>query len=91
MIYGVLLSIPERQVRKYEDVIRGIIGEGIARSDILSFTEARYKGDVAFVMLARSRRAAERLYNDLKEYPNSCKGNRDRRRVIFLTPFPSFC
>ncbi|NPA62863.1 MAG: hypothetical protein GXN95_04850 [Methanococci archaeon] len=69
MIYGILLNIPEKHATKYEDLIRRIIGEGIARGDILSFTEARYKGDVAFVMLARSRRAAEKVYEQLKEHP----------------------
>ncbi|AIJ05434.1 hypothetical protein JH146_0585 [Methanocaldococcus bathoardescens] len=69
MIYGVLLNIPEKHATKYEDLIRKIIGEGIARGDILSFTEARYSGDVAFVMLARSRRAAEKVYQQLKEHP----------------------
>ncbi|WP_423792009.1 hypothetical protein ACPB8Q_04565 [Methanocaldococcus indicus] len=69
MIYGVLLNIPEKHATKYEDLIRKIIGEGIARGDILSFCEARYKGDIAFVMLARSRRAAERVYEYLKEHP----------------------
>ncbi|XRO77168.1 hypothetical protein ACO3VM_01185 [Methanocaldococcus sp. 10A] len=69
MIYGVLLNIPEKHATKYEDLIRRIIGEGIARGDILSFTEARYSGDVAFVMLARSRRAAEKVYQQLKDHP----------------------
>ncbi|AIU70869.1 hypothetical protein TEU_11280 [Thermococcus eurythermalis] len=69
MIYGVLLSIPEKFVAKYEDEVRKAIGYGIARGDIISFTEARYKGDVAFVMLARSNRAAERVASELKELP----------------------
>ncbi|HIP75256.1 MAG TPA: hypothetical protein EYH24_03925 [Thermococcus paralvinellae] len=69
MIYGILLNIPEKHVSKYEDVIRRTIGEGIAKGYILSFTEGRYKGDVAFVMLARSRRAVEKVYEQLKEYP----------------------
>ncbi|ENN96052.1 hypothetical protein J422_04253 [Methanocaldococcus villosus KIN24-T80] len=69
MIYGVLLNIPEKYAPKYEDIIRKIIGEGIARGDIISFCEARYKGDVAFVMLARSRRAAQKVYEELKEHP----------------------
>jgi len=69
MIYGVLLSIPEKFVSKYEDEVRKTIGYGIARGDIISFTEARYKGDVAFVMLARSNRAAERIANELRELP----------------------
>ncbi len=69
MIYGVLLSIPAKFVTKYEDEVRKTIGYGIARGDIISFTEARYKGDVAFVMLARSNRAAERVVNELKELP----------------------
>jgi class 3 adenylate cyclase len=69
MIYGVLLSIPAKFVTKYEDEVRKTIGYGIARGDIISFTEARYKGDVAFVMLARSNRAAERIANELKELP----------------------
>ncbi|MBP1912698.1 hypothetical protein [Thermococcus stetteri] len=73
MIYGVLLSIPEKVVSKYEDEVRKIIGQGIARGDIISFTEARYKGDVAFVMLARSNRAAERVANELKELPINVK------------------
>ena len=37
--------------------------------DVISFTEARYKGDVAFVMLTRSNRAAERVVSELKELP----------------------
>ena len=69
MIYGILLNIPEKHATKYEDLIRRVIGEGIARGDILSFTEARNSGDVAFVMLARSRRAAEKVYQQLKEHP----------------------
>ncbi|EEB74282.2 hypothetical protein [Thermococcus sp. AM4] len=69
MIYGVLLSIPEKLVQKYEDQVRKTIGYGIARGDIISFTEAKYKGDVAFVMLARSRRAAERTFSELSELP----------------------
>ncbi|ADG12896.1 hypothetical protein [Methanocaldococcus infernus] len=69
MIYGILLNIPEKYANKYEDLIRRIIGEGIARGDILSFCEARYEGDVAFVMLARSRRAAMKVYEQLKEHP----------------------
>ncbi|AMQ19315.1 hypothetical protein [Thermococcus peptonophilus] len=73
MIYGVLLSIPEKFVSKYEEEVRKIIGQGIARGDIISFTEARYKGDVAFVMLARSNRAAERVANELKELPINVK------------------
>ncbi|AHL22697.1 MULTISPECIES: hypothetical protein [Thermococcus] len=73
MIYGVLLSIPEKFVTKYEDEVRKTIGYGIARGDIISFTEARYKGDVAFVMLARSNRAAERVVNELKELPINVK------------------
>ena len=73
MIYGVLLSIPEKFVTKYEDEVRKTIGYGIARGDIISFTEARYRGDVAFVMLARSNRAAERLANELKELPINVK------------------
>jgi hypothetical protein len=73
MIYGVLLSIPGKFVTKYEDDVRKIIGQGIARGDIISFTEARYKGDVAFVMLARSNRAAERVANELKELPINVK------------------
>ncbi|WP_099211895.1 hypothetical protein [Thermococcus henrietii] len=73
MIYGVLLSIPAKFVTKYEDEVRKTIGYGIARGDIISFTEARYKGDVAFVMLARSNRAAERVANELKELPINVK------------------
>ncbi|WP_297066292.1 hypothetical protein [Thermococcus sp.] len=73
MIYGVLLSIPAKFVTKYEDEVRKTIGYGIARGDIISFTEARYKGDVAFVMLARSNRAAERVVNELKELPVNVK------------------
>ena len=73
MIYGVLLSIPAKFVTKYEDEVRKTIGYGIARGDIISFTEARYKGDVAFVMLARSNRAAERIANELKELPINVK------------------
>jgi len=73
MIYGVLLSIPEKFVTKYEDDVRKTIGYGIAKGDIISFTEARYKGDVAFVMLARSNRAAERVANELKELPINVK------------------
>ncbi|WP_297552735.1 hypothetical protein [Thermococcus sp.] len=73
MIYGVLLSIPAKFVTKYEDEVRKTIGYGIARGDIISFTEARYKGDVAFVMLARSSRAAERVVNELKELPINVK------------------
>ncbi|AMM54345.1 hypothetical protein [Pyrococcus kukulkanii] len=73
MIYGVLLSIPEKHVAKYEDEVRKAIGNGIARGDIISFTEARYKGDVAFVMLARSQKAAERTVNELKELPINVK------------------
>ncbi|CAI1493259.1 Biopolymer transport protein ExbD/TolR [Thermococcus nautili] len=73
MIYGVLLSIPAKFVTKYEDEVRKTIGYGIARGDIISFTEARYKGDVAFVMLARSNRAAERVVNELKELPINVK------------------
>jgi len=69
MIYGVLLSIPEKFVSKYEDEVRKAIGHGIARGDVLNFTEARYRGDVAFVMLARSNRAAERVANELRELP----------------------
>ncbi len=69
MIYGILLNIPEKHATKYEDLIRRIIGEGIARGDIISFTEARYQGDIAFVMLARSRRAAQKVYEQLKEHP----------------------
>ena len=73
MIYGVLLSIPAKFVTKYEDEVRKTIGYGIAKGDIISFTEARYKGDVAFVMLARSNRAAERVANELKELPINVK------------------
>jgi len=73
MIYGVLLSIPAKFVTKYEDEVRKTIGYGIARGDIISFTEARYKGDVAFVMLARSNRAAERVASELKELPINVK------------------
>ena len=73
MIYGVLLSIPEKVVSRYEDEVRKAIGLGIARGDVISFTEARYKGDVAFVMLARSNRAAERVANELKELPINVK------------------
>ena len=73
MIYGVLLSIPAKFVTKYEDEVRKTIGYGIARGDIISFTEARYKGDVAFVMLARSNRAAERVANELRELPINVK------------------
>ena len=73
MIYGVLLSIPEKFVTKYEDEVRKTIGYSIAKGDIISFTEARYKGDVAFVMLARSNRAAERVANELKELPINVK------------------
>ena len=73
MIYGVLLSIPEKFVSKYEDEVRKTIGYGIARGDVISFTEARYKGDVAFVMLARSNRAAERIANELRELPINVK------------------
>ncbi|NJE02580.1 hypothetical protein [Thermococcus sp. MV11] len=73
MIYGVLLSIPEKLVPKYEDEVRKVIGHGIARGDVISFTEARYKGDVAFVMLARSSRAAERIANELRELPINVK------------------
>jgi len=73
MIYGVLLSIPAKFVSKYEDEVRKTIGYGIARGDIVSFTEARYRGDVAFVMLARSNRAAERIANELKELPVNVK------------------
>jgi hypothetical protein len=69
MIYGVLLSIPEKLVPKYEDEVRKSIGLGIARGDVISFTEAKYKGDVAFVMLARSRRAAERMVPELGSMP----------------------
>ena len=73
MIYGVLLSIPAKFVTKYEDEVRKTIGYGIAKGDIISFTEARYKGDVAFVMLACSNRAAERIANELKELPINVK------------------
>jgi len=73
MIYGVLLSIPEKFVTKYEDEVRKTIGYGIARGDVISFTEARYKGDVAFVMLTRSNRAAERVVSELKELPINVK------------------
>ncbi|WP_456421474.1 hypothetical protein [Thermococcus sp.] len=73
MIYGVLLSIPAKFVNKYEEEVRKTIGYGIARGDIISFTEARYRGDVAFVMLARSNRAAERIANELKELPVNVK------------------
>lgn len=69
MIYGILLSIPEKLVPRYEDEVRKVIGYGIARGDIISFTEAKYKGDVAFVMLARSRKAAERTYSELSGMP----------------------
>jgi hypothetical protein len=69
MIYGVLLSIPEKVVSRYEDEVRKAIGLGIARGDVISFTEARYKGDVAFVMLVRSRRAAERMVSELQNMP----------------------
>ena len=41
MIYGVLLSIPAKFVTKYEDEVRKTIGYGIAKGDIISFTEAR--------------------------------------------------
>ncbi|AFK23337.1 hypothetical protein [Pyrococcus sp. ST04] len=73
MIYGVLLSIPEKFVKKYEDEVRKAIGYGIARGDVISFTEARYKGDVAFVMLTRSQKAAERMVNELRELPINVK------------------
>ena len=73
MIYGVLLSIPEKFVTKYEDEVRKTIGYGIAGGDVISFTEARYKGDVAFVMLTRSNRAAERVVGELKELPINVK------------------
>ncbi len=73
MIYGVLLSIPAKFVTKYEDEVRKTIGYGIARGDVISFTEARYKGDVAFVMLTRSNRAAERVVSELKELPVNVK------------------
>jgi len=55
VIYGVLLSIPAKFVTKYEDEVRKTIGYGIARGDVISFTEARYKGDVAFVPLQQGR------------------------------------
>jgi class 3 adenylate cyclase len=73
MIYGVLLSVSEKLVSKYEEEVRKAIGLGIARGEVISFTEARYKGDVAFVMLARSNRAAERVANELKELPINVK------------------
>ncbi len=69
MIYGILLNIPEKYAPKYEDIIRKVIGEGIAKGDILSFTEGRYDKDVAFVMLAKSRKAAQRVYESFKEHP----------------------
>ncbi|ASJ03108.1 hypothetical protein A3L09_07495 [Thermococcus profundus] len=69
MIYGVLLSIPEKLVPKYEEEVRKSIGLGIARGDVITFTEAKYKGDVAFVMLVRSRRAAERMLSELQSMP----------------------
>ncbi|NJF24809.1 hypothetical protein [Thermococcus sp. Bubb.Bath] len=69
MIYGVLLSIPEKLVSKYEDEVRKTIGLGIARGDVISFTEARYRGDVAFVMLARSRGAAQSMVSELGSMP----------------------
>ncbi|AJC70987.1 MAG: hypothetical protein J7K48_01225 [Thermococcus sp.] len=69
MIYGILLSIPEKLVSRYEDEVRKRIGYGMARGDIISFTEAKYKGDVAFVMLVRSRKAAERTFSELSELP----------------------
>ncbi|WP_297508639.1 hypothetical protein [Thermococcus sp.] len=73
MIYGVLVSVPEKFVGKYEDEARKAIGYGIARGDVISFTEARYRGDVAFVMLARSNRAAERVAEELGELPVNVK------------------
>ncbi len=69
MIYGVLLSIPEKLVPRYGEEVRKAIGLGIARGDVISFTEARYKGDVAFVMLARSRGAAQRMVSELGSMP----------------------
>ena len=76
MIYGVLLSIPEKFATKYEDETRKILGHGIARGEVISFTVARCKGDVAFVMLVRSSRAAERVANELKDLPINVKSHR---------------
>ena len=58
IIYGVLLSIPEKFVAKYEDEVRKAIGYGITRG----------------VMLARSNRVAERVVGELKELPINARG-----------------
>jgi len=72
MIYGVFVNIPEKHA-KLEDDVRKTIGYGIANGDILTFTEAKYKGDKAFVMLARSRRAALKVVDDFKQFPIHAK------------------
>ena len=53
MIYGVFINIPEKYA-KLEDDVRKTIGYGIADGDVLTFTEAKYKGDKAFVMLVEA-------------------------------------
>ena len=67
MIYGIFLNVPEKSNRLVEDV-RRTIGRFIADGDVINFTEARYKGDHAFILFARSRRAAARVYDEFKEW-----------------------
>ncbi|WP_457549396.1 hypothetical protein [Archaeoglobus sp.] len=72
MIYGVFINIPEKY-SKLEDDVRKTIGYGIADGDVLTFTEAKYKGDKAFVLLVRSRRSALKVVDDFKKYPIHAK------------------
>ncbi|WP_297065516.1 hypothetical protein [Thermococcus sp.] len=69
VIYGILLSIPEKLVGRYGERARRAIGAAIARGDVITFTWAEYRGDLAFVMLAGSREGAERTLTELSEMP----------------------
>jgi len=68
MIYAVFINVPEKVASMVEDV-RKAIGREIANGNIISFTEAAYGGDRAFILLAKSGRAAERVYERFKELP----------------------
>ncbi|WP_456366975.1 hypothetical protein [Thermococcus sp.] len=69
VIYGILLSVPEKLVGRYGEKVRRTIGTAIARGDIITFTWAEYRGDLAFVILASSREGAERTLTELSEMP----------------------
>ena len=68
MIYAVFINVPEKVASMVEDV-RKSIGREIADGNVVSFTEATYSGDHAFILLAKSHRAAARVYDRFKELP----------------------